>query len=663
MNLKRTFVLLVVLLASLSAQAQMELTEVPQGLSLQGRIIKPDGLPLEDASVSFNLKVLSPNAESCVLWEENRTVNMTNSKGVINFVIGSSEGTKVNVGHSLAIHQILKNSNPISGLSFCDSGNSYTPTHGDTRKIRVSFTVGTEVVTLAPDLNLRSVPYAMESENAIALNGKKAADFIQNSANVTQTRVETLLLPSNFDGLLALLNPTASTATTTGVIGIPSSDGSTTAPPRDGLMRYDEATKTVQVAANGQWQNIVTSSTGITTNDLADEAITEEKISDEAITSEKIMTSAVTNSKIADGAITFNKIANGAVSTIKIVDSAITTAKILDGTINTVDLANNAITTAKILDSNVTTAKIADQNVTTAKIADSNITTIKIADQNVTTAKIADANVTTAKIADSNVTTSKIADEAVTTAKIADLNVTTAKLADNSVTTAKILNLNVTTAKIADQNVTTAKIADGNVTTVKIADGNVTDAKIASVSGSKVSGNIPGNAAGFYGALAGDVVGGQTGTTVQRVQGRWVANVNPGVGQVLKWDGGQWVPQADNNSGGTITHVGPSTGLQGGGSSGAVYLGLTNTGVGAGWYGNGSYIPQFYVDAQGRITAVNNVAVAAAGAACGGNPHGYVWLNSGGCGSAALYQCFNGSTRSLGSVSDGTSCDGDGDGF
>ncbi|UOF02478.1 autotransporter outer membrane beta-barrel domain-containing protein [Bdellovibrio reynosensis] len=662
MNLKRTLVLLVVLLTSIATHAQMELTEVPQGLSLQGRIIKPDGLPLEDASVTFNLKIISPNAESCVLWEENRTVNMTNSKGVINFVIGSSEGTKVNVGHSLAIHQILKNSAVINSLSFCDSGNSYTPLSGDTRKIRVSFTVGTEVVTLAPDLNLRSVPYAMESENAVALNGKKATDFIQNSANITQTKVETLLLPANFDGLLALLNPT-STAATTGAIGIPTSDGSTTAPPRDGLMRFDEATKTVQVAANGQWQNIVTSSAGIQTNDLADEAITEEKISDEAITSDKIMTSAVTNSKIADGAITFNKIANGAVSTIKIVDSAITTAKILDGTINTVDLANNAITTVKILDSNVTTSKIADQNVTTAKIADSNVTTSKIADSNVTTSKIADSNVTTNKLADLNVTTGKLADEAVTTAKIADLNVTTAKLADNSVTTAKILNLNVTTAKIADQNVTSAKIADGNVTTIKIADGNVTDAKIASVSGAKVSGNISGNAAGFYGALAGDVVGGQTGTTVQRVQGRWVANVNPGVGQVLKWDGGQWVPQADNNSGGTITYVGPSTGLQGGGGSGAVYLGLTNTGVGAGWYGNGSYIPQFYVDAQGRITAVNHVAVAAAGSACGGNGHGLVYATAGSCGTSTLYQCYNGSTRTIGYINNGTTCDGDGDGF
>ncbi len=53
----------------------------------------------------------------------------------------------------------------------------------------------------------------------------------------------------------------------------------------------------------------------------------------------------------------------------------------------------------------------------------------------------------------------------------------------------------VTTTKIKDANVTTAKINDAAITTAKIADANVTDAKIASVSGSKVTGDIAGNAA------------------------------------------------------------------------------------------------------------------------------------------------------------------------
>ncbi|MHA8083514.1 hypothetical protein ACST14_08835 [Aquirufa sp. A-Brett2-15D] len=52
----------------------------------------------------------------------------------------------------------------------------------------------------------------------------------------------------------------------------------------------------------------------------------------------------------------------------------------------------------------------------------------------------------------------------------------------------------ITTAKIIDGAVTTGKLAAGAVNTAQVADGAVTDAKIASVSGSKVTGNITGNA-------------------------------------------------------------------------------------------------------------------------------------------------------------------------
>jgi hypothetical protein len=59
--------------------------------------------------------------------------------------------------------------------------------------------------------------------------------------------------------------------------------------------------------------------------------------------------------------------------------------------------------------------------------------------------------------------------------------------------------------------VTTAKITDANVTTAKLADASVTDAKIVTVSGSKVTGNISGNAANVTGTVA--VANGGTGLT------------------------------------------------------------------------------------------------------------------------------------------------------
>lgn len=507
------------------AHAQFSISEVPQGLTLQGRIIQPDGLPLENSSVLFNIKVLSPGPEQCVLFEENRTVNMTNTRGVINFVVGASEYGAISVptGHGLSIHRILKNSGTINSISSCSSGSSYAPQAGDTRKVRVTFTVGQETVTLSPDFSLKSVPYSIESENAVALNGKKSDEFINTTTDVTQSRVDQLFLPANFDGLLALLNPSAAPPVS-GAIGVPSSDGSTT-PSRDGLIRYDSVTNTYQVSVNNSWQTLSTTNTTVTNGNIASEAVT----------SDKIMTSAVTTSKIADGAVTSSKIANNSISTSKIVDSAVNSAKILDGSIATVDLANSA----------------------------------------------------------------------------------------------------------------------------------VTDAKIASVSGSKVTGDIPGNAAGFNGSLNGDVTGAQGSTSVVALRGRSVSSTAPGAGQILKWNGSAWAPAADDNSGGTITSVAAGAGLAGGGSSGAVSLSLTGSGVAAGWYGDGSYVPRFYVDGYGRVTSVTNVAIVAGGAACGGTPHAYTWVSaSSGCGgtTTTFYQCFNGSNRTLGSVTQTASCDGDGDG-
>jgi hypothetical protein len=128
-------------------------------------------------------------------------------------------------------------------------------------------------------------------------------------------------------------------------------------------------------------------------------------------------------------------------------------------------------------------------------------------------------------VANSAINTIKLADAAVTTLKLADQSVTTSKLADYSVTTAKLADLSVTTGKLVDKSVTTAKIADANVTTAKLADASVTDAKIVTVAGSKVTGNIAGNAANVTGTVA--VANGGTGATTAAA-----ARTNLGLGNV-----------------------------------------------------------------------------------------------------------------------------------
>ena len=69
------------------------------------------------------------------------------------------------------------------------------------------------------------------------------------------------------------------------------------------------------------------------------------------------------------------------------------------------------------------------------------------------------------------------------------------------------------------------------------------------------------------------------------------------------------------NDAGDIESVTAGTGLSGGGTSGAVTLNLANTTVTAGSYGNASTVPNYTVDAQGRLTAATNTAISIASTA------------------------------------------------
>ena len=125
---------------------------------------------------------------------------------------------------------------------------------------------------------------------------------------------------------------------------------------------------TVAVETSGSTLNVTTagvavSALGITTAELAADAVTNAKLADDAVDTENI----------ADDAITAALIDDGAVGTAALADDAVTSAKLDALAVDTAAIDTAAVTTTKIADDAVTNAKIASDAVNGDSIANGSI--------------------------------------------------------------------------------------------------------------------------------------------------------------------------------------------------------------------------------------------------------------------------------------------------
>jgi hypothetical protein len=94
------------------------------------------------------------------------------------------------------------------------------------------------------------------------------------------------------------------------------------------------------------------------------------------------------------------------------------------------------------------------------------------------------------------------------------------------------------------------------------------------------------------------------------------ANITAGTGISITNGAGTITISAPEN--GTVTSVATGTGLTGGPITSTGTISLANTAVSAGSYGSASQVPTYTVDAQGRLTAASNTAIAIANTAVSG---------------------------------------------
>lgn len=193
----------------------------PQSVTLDGQLfdLTANSQPLLDNSVLLVVQIMNPNL-TCVLYEEQQTLNTTSTNGYFNIQVGTSLGsgkrTTNDPGNTMA--KVFQNYSAITATN-SGCGGSYTPVSGDIRYLRMIVTPSKtgQAETLNPDLVLDSVPHAIVAES---LQGLDRSQVLQlgTTPSLTQTNLENVFSNSNYPLLTALLAGTSFLSSTGGTL-------------------------------------------------------------------------------------------------------------------------------------------------------------------------------------------------------------------------------------------------------------------------------------------------------------------------------------------------------------------------------------------------------------------------------------------------------------
>ncbi|MES2963333.1 MAG: hypothetical protein V4760_05550, partial [Bdellovibrionota bacterium] len=184
------------------------LAHAAAGITYQGRILRPNGDPLDGQSVQFRIQLRTPNNANCLMYEEVQgPFDMRSSKGVFGLTINDGSGTRTDAT-GFGLDAVFSNrTNFTFDPTTCSTGSAYNPSAQDGRKMVVYFkdeTMSTWEPMPSSDINY--VPFAFESEQ---IGGFNANSLVRVADGATLGNVSPLST-ANYNALLGLVAGTSS---------------------------------------------------------------------------------------------------------------------------------------------------------------------------------------------------------------------------------------------------------------------------------------------------------------------------------------------------------------------------------------------------------------------------------------------------------------------